>query len=232
MSNSRMVTLSLSAFGLVSTSLLGCSNTSGVTVVKGEEGPWFCTPKGQEEWNCQESKHEYDLLAKREQTLLEAATPPSDKTTDPTLQVTSEELAPVVADEQQGKEFQSPTVVTETERPETRQPETQKNVASEPAPTTSVEVSSQVKPVEAMSTWVVQLAAYSTATAANDLAEQVERAAVYQTQVRGNLYFTVAVTGFSQKSDAEQFATALEERQLDLSPWVRSGASFENVLLD
>ncbi|AKE51476.1 SPOR domain-containing protein [Kangiella geojedonensis] len=84
----------------------------------------------------------------------------------------------------------------------------------------------------AISPWVVQLGAYGSMAAADELVQKVGKGEVFKTQVKGRFYFTVVVTGFSQKFEAEQSAREIETRPLGISPWVRQGASLQKFLVD
>ena len=263
---SRTITTFCLISGYIVIGLSGCSSKTDTFALKENQERWFCTPQGEDDWSCDESKREFEQLAKQNKFIEEEqkeSTVPVDTDTD----LTSPTL---IAKELTNEQAQQPERLSErdisAQENSAQEKSTQEtgpaelsNAVSEPelassatvdklldAPAEETErhdielervsetsMAENKSPVQAtVSTWVVQLGAYGSEAAADELAQKVGQGDVFKTQVRGRFYFTVVATGFSQKSEAEQLAREIERRQLGISPWIRKGASLQKFIVD
>lgn len=267
---SRTITTFCLISGYIVIGLSGCSSKTDTFALKENQERWFCTPQGEDDWSCDESKREFEQLAKKNKFVEEEqkeSTVPVDTDTDltsPTL--IAKELTNEQAEQPERLSERDISAQENSAQEESTQetgPAELSNAVSEPELASSATVDKLLdasaeeterhdmdiervsetsmaesmaenkSPVQAtVSTWVVQLGAYGSEAAADELVQKVGQGDVFKTQVRGRFYFTVVATGFSQKSEAEQFAREIEGRQLGISPWVRKGASLQKFIVD
>ncbi|GEM_PF-3442068 len=269
---SRTITIFCLISGFIVIGLSGCSSKTDTFALKENQERWFCTPQGEDDWSCDESKREFEQLARQNEFVAEEqkeSTVPVDTDTDTDLTSPALIAKELTNEQAQQRERLSERDISAQEN-SVQEKSTQytgpaelSNAVSEPelassatvdklldAPAEETErldmdlervsetsmaesMAENKSPVQAtVSTWVVQLGAYGSEAAADELVQKVGQGDVFKTQVRGRFYFTVVATGFSQKSEAEQFAREIEGRQLGISPWVRKGASLQKFIVD
>jgi len=250
--------LSLTAYGTVILCLSACSSKDGVTSLQQDKTNWYCTPSpasgeqssrlSNDEWRCQESAEAYNKLAPK---------PPSEELASverPTVDNSSDELPvkdvraePFVVTE---AKVDDPVVISETkESGAVTQDEdssvsrhvTQETVSPELPSELSQDLPSDLPPglpvtsssnddSPVISNWVVQLAAYTDEGSAQALVEKLVTSEYVRTQVDGQEFFTVVVLGFNHRYEAESTASLIKNRHSTLMPWIRSGASFREIL--
>lgn len=240
--------------------LVGCVNNTGAIKLAEQDKQWFCVPQESEEWLCEKDDTSFKQLAPVKLTeteskwivgevrqkvsevenLNEASQEESDKFAE--LEKDGgelEELAVSESDSNDGQ-YQSPSMATSasTQSPST-QPSAEPSLAvsSDSSETAATQASLSVKdtsqsPSADISPWIVQLAAYRSEDSAERFVQSLGQGQVLKTRVNGESYFTVVLLGFDTRLDAEQAAQAPSVRQLEISPWIRRGASLQESLLD
>ena len=204
--------------------LTGCASKPDVFKIKAQDEQWFCTPESEEEWRCQESSAEFKRIAKQRLAERERL---EDKESSTTEKLELNE-SPVVVNETSSSE--SVDIENSFVEPELPSPDAEK-----PEELQAAEPDEAIVPVtdeeRALSWWVVQLGAYSRESSALALMARLNTGELFQTEVKGNRYFTVVAVGFETQLEAQQFAAGIQSRHPDVSPWVRSGASLRRVLV-
>lgn len=258
MTVTRSFALCLFSAGIVLVGLSGCTSKSDVFTIKEQDDQWFCTPAGGEEWRCQESDSEFEEIAKKRseearlaeeqrqqagaeqgavQSIVEeqasAQSAPEETTLEETTpeKTTPEEISPA-----QSVESTVDTAPSEfVKQPEVELVEQQESIST---PKDSADDINETVSGDAnvISAWVVQLGAYSRESTALERADQLGqdhsfKAKVFNTEVKGKRYFTLAAVGFGTKFEAQQFAKEIQQSYPEVSPWVRTGASLRKVLL-
>ena len=241
--------------------LVGCVNNTGAIKLAEQDKQWFCVPQESEEWLCEKDDTSFKQLAPVKLTeteskwivgevrqkvsevenLNEASQEESDKFAE--LEKDGgelEELAVSESDSNDGQ-YQSPRIASSasTLSLSTQSPSTQPSLAvsSDSSETAATQESLSVKdtsqsPSVDISPWIVQLAAYRSEDSAERFVQSIGQGQVFKTRVNGESYFTVVLLGFDTRLDAEQAAQAPSVRQLEISPWIRRGASLQESLLD
>lgn len=250
----RTITIFGLIVGFFVIGLSGCTSKTGAFTLKANQERWFCTPLGEDDWTCQESSRDFEQLEqhnKRAQSEPEQKLESSDTDTSSVsstfvvkgatreLEQGAERLSnqEVSAQDSSSQENSSQEIPVQETPVQKAVPAKLENAKLKPesASSSNVDRSNDEHngsgPV-AISPWVVQLGAYGSLAAADELVQKVGKGEVFKTQVKGRFYFTVVVTGFSQKFEAEQSAREIETRPLGLSPWVRQGASLQKILVD
>lgn len=212
--------------GLGVSVLLACSSKSSVMPAEPQsDNHWYCTPKGDDDWLCQESDGEFMRLAQQSRTVIEE--PEHSTETEPQLDVEDPVSpgSPVTQDPAESQSF------VEDDKPELAEPV--QNSPSLPAEPVEKELSKQqeVDTESEISAWIVQLAAYTREDGAIHLSNQIPDSRYYQTQVKGQRYYTVILSGFASKAEAQVAAQQLQTQNLGLTPWVRRGDALRQVIV-
>lgn len=197
--------------------LSACSSKQEIFVMQQEDSHWYCTPKNNGEWRCQESAHAYRQLA--EEGRLKRH-----------LQLEQKEIGEPSQPDKNIPEDKVRPEDSETTKIEVPAWSPSDSDAEQPVLNrgTNRKAGSNLNPN--ISPWVVQLAAYSDLSGAKTLMQTVIGSQYFMTRVKGRDYFTVVILGFEQRQQAQAAADNIRSNH-NLEPWIRSGRSFKKVMI-
>lgn len=243
MGHTQLKTLCIISLSVIC-GLVGCVSNKGTHKLKEQDKQWFCVPHEPEGWLCEKDDTSFKLLAPVKP--IETESTVGDIAQEERVDEASLDEAKKYAEPEAGNSKQEESSLSESNDSVTSSeplsivsnPSTQPTAKLSlvvPNDTAMTQESIKLKdtpqsPNSGISPWVVQLAAYSTEDSAKQFVQSLGRGQVFKTLVKGKYYFTVALLGFDSRLDAESAAANLKKRPLGLSPWVRSGASFEKNL--
>ncbi|GAA0204261.1 hypothetical protein GCM10009123_09450 [Kangiella japonica] len=219
----------------VAVGLGGCVSNKGAPSLAEQDKQWFCVPQDSKEWVCEKDDTSFKQLAPPKSTEVESQwtvgeIPQDNSANEATLDIEDEgegvnELSTPKLNNNRAQPVNSSIVSNPPSEPSL----TEGSESSVSQESINDKGSSELQSIE-ISPWIVQLAAYSTKDAAERFVRRLGEGTVFKTLVKGKHYFTVALVGFDSKLDAERAAKVLKKRQLGVSPWVRTGTSFEKIL--